>query len=477
MTQPDLLEIETIFSAVSIIAILLVAGLWLRHRSRWLTRMFLPGSVVAGVVALILGPDVAGNIARSLVGEDNPLGNGLFGQDIPTVWRALPSLLINIVFACLFLGKAIPSPGEIWRQAGPVVCYGQSIAWGQYVVGLVLAVLVLAPFFGMDPMIAALIEIGFEGGHGTAAGLAPVFDSLGFDGGVDLALGLASVGLLSAIVSGVVMINWARARGHLLDEDAVLAPAEVPEDMSSLLDGGPVEPSADDTGDTIDPMSLHLGLVALSILLGWVMLELLVAVERATWGASGLQLVEHVPLFPMAMIGGAIVQVTAARFGRADVIDRDLVNRIAGVSLDVIIVAALATLSLSVIADNLVPFLLLAFAGIAWNITGFLVLAPRMIPGPWFERGIPNFGQSMGMTVTGIMLYQMADPKNRSGGLERFGYKQLMFEPVVGGGLFTAMSLPLINEFGPWTMLAVTAVLLVFWLALGFRLTRTANKD
>ena len=142
-----------------------------------------------------------------------------------------------------------------------------------------------------------------------------------------------------------------------------------------------------------------------------------------------------------------------------------------------IIVAALATLSLSVIADNLVPFLLLAFAGIAWNIMGFLVLAPRLIPGPWFERGIPNFGQSMGMTVTGIMLYQMADSKNRSGGLERLGYKQLMFEPVVGGGLFTAMSLPLINEFGPWTMLAVAVVLLVFWLALGFRLARTANTD
>ena len=476
MPQPDLIEIETIFSAVSIIAILLVGGLWLRHRSRWLTRMFLPGSVVAGIVALMLGPDVTGNAAGALFGQDNILDNGLFGQDIPTIWRALPSLLINIVFACLFLGKSIPGPGEIWRQAGPVVCYGQSIAWGQYVIGLCLAILVLVPYFGMDPMAAALIEIGFEGGHGTAAGLAPVFDSLGFEGGVDLALGLASIGLLSAIISGVIMINWARARGHLLAEDTVLESADIPEDMSSLLDGAPVGKTAADTGNTIDPMSLHLGLVALSILAGWILLELLVAVEQVTWGSSGLQLLKHVPLFPMAMIGGAVVQVTAARLGRADVIDRDLVNRIAGVSLDVIIVAALATLSLTVIADNLVPFLLLACAGVAWNVTGFLVLAPRLISGPWFERGIPNFGQSMGMTVTGILLFQMADPKNRSGGLERFGYKQLMFEPVVGGGLFTAMALPLINEFGPWVMLAVTAALLVFWIALGLRMARKANQ-
>lgn len=36
-----------------------------------------------------------------------------------------------------------------------------------------------------------LIEIGFEGGHGTAAGMADTFADLGFEEGADLALGLA----------------------------------------------------------------------------------------------------------------------------------------------------------------------------------------------------------------------------------------------------------------------------------------------
>jgi glutamate:Na+ symporter, ESS family len=63
MTQPDLHEIETIFAALSVIAILLIIGLWLRHRSAFLTRLFLPGSVVPGIATLLLGPDVAGNAA------------------------------------------------------------------------------------------------------------------------------------------------------------------------------------------------------------------------------------------------------------------------------------------------------------------------------------------------------------------------------------------------------------------------------
>lgn len=476
MSQPGLHDIETIFSAISIIALLLVAGLWLRRQSVILTKLFIPGSVIAGMGALLLGPDVIGAVAQSMMGSDSFLSSGLFGQEIPSIWRALPSLLINIVFACLLLGKDMPGPRQIWQQAGPIVCYGQSIAWGQYVVGLLLAIFLLVPLFNMDPKVAALIEIGFEGGHGTAAGLAPLFERLDFADGVDLALGLASVGLLSAILSGVILISWARKRGYLMSEEQDTTFSLVSDRTSDLIDGAPTQFETGDAGDTIDPMSFHLGLVAMSILVGWLILEVLITFEKNTWGLSGIELIAHVPLFPMAMIGGAIVNFAVSRFWSSSAINRDIVNRIGGFSLDVIIVAALATLSLSVINDNLLPFLILAVAGIAWNIIGFIILAPRLIPGPWFERGIPNFGQSMGMTVTGMILFQMADPKNRSGGLERFGYKQLMFEPVVGGGLFTAVSMPLIHSFGTWIMLGVTGALLIFWLALGVKIANAVEE-
>ena len=34
-------------------------------------------------------------------------------------WSALPSILINIVFASLFLGKKLPTAKEAWRDGGP----------------------------------------------------------------------------------------------------------------------------------------------------------------------------------------------------------------------------------------------------------------------------------------------------------------------------------------------------------------------
>ncbi|WP_158967563.1 sodium/glutamate symporter [Chachezhania sediminis] len=491
LTVPDLSQIDTIFLAASLIALLLVGGLTLRHRWRVLGRLLLPGSVVAGVVALVLGPDVLG-AAVSAWDPQSALADGVWGAGVREVWRSLPSLLINIVFACLFLGKSIPGPRKIWHQAGPLICYGQTVAWGQYVVGLTLALLVLGPLFGMSPLAGALIEIGFEGGHGTAAGLAPVFTELGFEEGLDLALGLASVGLVAAILSGVILIHWARLRGILLSarvrQPVAATPAPGGGDMAETLDmmdvtraGGltAAEPEEEDERPdaVIDPLSFHLGLVAASIVIGRILLELMVAFEQATWGAGGLKLLSYVPLFPLAMIGGAVVQFAMTRMGKDHLIDRELVNRIAGVALDFTIVSALATLSLSVIADNFGPFALMVGAGIAWNVGAFLMLAPRMLPGPWFERGIADLGQCMGMTVTGLLLFQMADAKNRSGGLERFGYKQLVFEPIMGGGIFTAISMPLIVQFGPVAILCLTAVVAAIWLVMGRRLFVRSDGD
>ncbi|MQK95530.1 sodium:glutamate symporter, partial [Escherichia coli] len=92
---------------------------------------------------------------------------------------------------------------------------GQILAWGQYVVGLSLTLLVLTPVFGMDPIAGALIEITFEGGHGTAAGMADTFRELNLPAGADTALGLATVGLVSGVIFGVALINWARRTGRL----------------------------------------------------------------------------------------------------------------------------------------------------------------------------------------------------------------------------------------------------------------------
>jgi ESS family glutamate:Na+ symporter len=68
----------------------------------------------------------------------------------------------------------------------------------------------------------------------------------------------------------------------------------------------------------------------------------------------------------------------------------------------------------------------------------------------------------MGVTATGLILMRIVDPDAQSPAFEAFGYKQLVFEPFFGGGLVTAMAVPIIFLTGVWplfiTMLVVFLV-------------------
>ncbi|MDP2009009.1 MAG: sodium/glutamate symporter [Phenylobacterium sp.] len=461
-------------AALILALILLLIGAWLRSRSRTLTKVFAPASLVAGVLGLLAGPEVLGALVTALGGAEAPLATGAFPAWVTRVWSNLPGLMINVVFAGLFLGAAIPGPRRIWRLAGPQVAFGQTIAWGQYVVGLALALAVLTPVFGLPYASGALIEIGFEGGHGTAAGLTEVFSNFGFEDGLDLALGLATVGVVGAVVIGMALVNWAARRGHIqptlepaADVGEVLVASSGIDAAAEGLDRDPAQGRLMPGAEVIEPMTFIAGFIGGAILLGWLLLQALMLIENALWADTGVLIIRYVPLFPFAMLGGIAIQVVLDRTGKGELLDRRIVVAVQGLALDLLITAAIATLSLVAIGRHLWPFVLLASAGTAWCLFCFIVLAPRYMGRWWFERGIADFGQSMGMTASGLLLLRVSDPAGRSPALASFGYKQLLFEPVVGGGLFTAAAIPLIVGFGPWLILVLTTALTAFWMGVG----------
>jgi ESS family glutamate:Na+ symporter len=465
--------LKDVFFAFVWVALLILAGRFLKQKFRWIQRLYLPESIVAGALALILGPQIVGAIATRISGEDALLAGGFFSEPIRTVWSQSPGIFINIVFAALFLGESIPSPRSIWRKAAPQVVFGQSLAWGQYVIGILVTLLILIPFFDANPISAALIEIGFEGGHGTAGGMADTMVDLGFPEGADLALGLATVGIVSGIIAGTALADWGRRKGHVQHGAGEVQDIDgIPELTHTENAETRLRRSQLMQGLLIDPLSINFGLVGIAVVIGWLIQQALVWIEALTWGTTGFQVMTYVPLFPMALVGGIIVQLTLERLDLAPLVIQPLMKNIAGLALDVVVVTALASISLRVIGSNLGVFTILSIVGIAWNVLFFLYFAPRIFPTSWFEKGIGDMGQSMGVTATGILLLRMVDPRNESGAFESFAYKQLFFEPIVGGGLFTAAAPALIVRFGLGGMLLITGGLLLFWLAMGVLLMR-----
>jgi ESS family glutamate:Na+ symporter len=127
-----------------VLGIILLLGKWIRVITPNLQKLFIPSSLIGGFLALVLGPQVLGNLVRWSGYEGTMLSlfvGGIFPEDMLTVWAALPGLFINIIFATLFLGKKLPGIREIWNVAGPQVAFGQTVAWGQYVFGILIAIL------------------------------------------------------------------------------------------------------------------------------------------------------------------------------------------------------------------------------------------------------------------------------------------------------------------------------------------------
>lgn len=328
----------------------------------------------------------------------------------------------------------------------------------------------------MAPESAALLEVAFTGGHGTAAGLSGTFEELGVGYLTDLALGLATVGLVAGIIVGSLLVRWAIASPRFsIAREERLSRADDRDpgrlaayDVEATPDPAPTADAAEDRG--ISPLTITVIAIGLSILVGWALLEGLRAIERALTGDDAIM--GLMPLFPMTIIGGMLVQLAATKVGVASMIDRSNVNQVSGLSLDVLILTAVGTMSLAALSANLGALALMSAAAIAWSVASVVFLAHRLFRERWFENSMGDFGQSMGTIATGFMLMDMADPKHVTGATTSFGYKQLLFEPFVGGGLITAMAVPFIHTFGAGAMLVVSTVATVVVFAIGFRLAR-----
>lgn len=435
-----------------VLAIILVIARFIKRGSTILQRFFIPSSLVAGVIGLILGPQVLETIPEA----------------ITTEWAKLPKHLINAVFAGLFLGKVIPDRKKIWRLAGPMIAFGNVLAWGQYVLGAALAMFVLVPVFNASPLVGSLIEISFEGGHGTAAGLAPTFEQLGWPEGSDIALTIATISIISAILLGVFFVNWHSRHGR----DHKTRHAALERRQKQMIRSGYNLLRLGEKLST-NPKAIVINLIAfaLAIGIGWLLWQgLIMAEEFLLADMTHIRFFKYLPMFPLAMIGGLILQMLLRAFGKQTLIQRRTAEIISAIALDILIASAVATISLSVLGDKLPIILILSAAGIVWIVVAFLVLSPLFFRTYWFEKGVTNMGQSMGMTATGLLLQRLADPANKSKARESFAYKQLIFEPFMGGGIVTASAAIFIYEFGLMATLVVSIAITVFWLLLGLRL-------
>lgn len=270
--------------ALLVMAAFLCVG-YLAVRLPVVNKVFLPGSLMTGFILLLISPQVAGQYFPEW--QINP--------DFYSFWNILPKHLINVVFACLFLGKIILPAKKMWRLAGPQVAFGQTLAWGQYALGGLLTLFVLIPVFKARDLHAALIEMSFEGGHGTVSGMTPAFEKLGFTNGQDLAVGLATFSLCTALISGVILVNWGKRKGHINTVHTI----GLRERIYHRRIVHELNKQGIKLRDHLTSRKIlsHIVLIAISVMFGWLIYQSLLWAEGQVL-SNKVEVLRYVPFFP-----------------------------------------------------------------------------------------------------------------------------------------------------------------------------------
>jgi ESS family glutamate:Na+ symporter len=211
-----------------------------------------------------------------------------------------------------------------------------------------------------------------------------------------------------------------------------------------------------------------LALLSFVILLGYFFLLSLQEAESWLLGDADSGFFKYMPLFPIAMLAGLVIQKLAEKYKQAQHISQYHINITSNLALDLLIVSALGSLSLSTLSQQWEVILMLGLIGVVFNLTIYFAFAKYFFEKSWRIRGIGEIGQSMGTTAVGLLLLKQASAEDDTH-VKAFSHKQPLYEPIVGGGLVTAIAVPAIASTNPWYFLtAIIASLAIilstfFW--------------
>ena len=289
------------------------------------------------------------------------------------------------------------------------------------------------------------------------------FRNYGWSDGIDLGLTVATVGMVVGVVLGMVLVNWAHSKGHV-KEIRSFDDRPLNERLGVHLPGKRPDAGRQTVfSDSVDSLAWHVAVVGLSVGIGYIILLGLRALEIAIYPTASHRLFQAFPLFPLCMIGGVLLQAVVRACGHTLLVDHGQMQRISGAALDYLVLSAVATIKLSVVAANWMPLLALCVAGTLLSVLMVIFLAPRLFHEAWFERAIAEFGQSTGVTATGLLLLRTVDPENHTVAASSFGYKQLLHEAFMGGGLWTAFALTLVYTIGWFYVWLISLAMTLLW--------------
>ena len=430
--------LDALFVYLSILGILLVVGTAIRLKVPLLKRYHIPASLVAGVIGLILGPYFL----------------KIIPADIMNCWSGLAGRLIVIIFTPMLMGEIALNNKKTVKKAIGAICYSYSCCAAQYALPLLLSLFILIPLFNVNPLFSVIAEEGWMGGHGTAGGMAIVFEELKWMDGQSLSITSATVGLLYGIISGMILINIAARKGwsRFLHSETSLQNTDL---EMYTPDKRPVGTYATVNNGVIDTFAFHASILCIAMFIGWL-------ATRAIKMYLGIA----VSWFVTAMFAGLLVKKILDKTSWKNSLDKATMSRIQGLALEFLVAGAVASVNVSVIVTYAIPLIIQQGAMMVLMLFYGVWYCRRIYGDYWFENSMISYGTFCGVFATGMLLLKTCDPELKSDALEVYAVRTPFTTWSVGGGVITGMMPFWVVKYGTLKMAIITTVIALVVMAL-----------
>lgn len=420
------------------ISVLLIIGNILRQRVRVLQQLLLPAPITAGLIGLILGPEVL-----ALVPFSDEIGD-------------YTTILIAVVFASM--AYSMDLGGSVAKGARNMWAFSTTMFMFQWGLFVLAGIYLFKPVFGTEDWFGMMLPVGFVGGFGTAAAFGSALeDTAGAAAASSLGFTAATVGTLVAIIGGVIVSNWGIRKGK-----ATELQGDLPKELrSGYIEDEAERPSigkATTNPSSIEPLALNGGFVVFTVLVAYMVKGLI----SSQWENVSI------PLFALAFVIGFIGRGLLRLFKKPNYLDKDTVSAISGAATDYMIAFGIASIAPAALAAYWQALVLLFILGTIFCLFYLLVMAPLYFGEQWIERGIFGWGWATAAVATGIALLKMVDPKLKSGTLNEYGVAYVGFGPFEIGMNILAPIAVLASFTGPfgWVSTVVAVGILVASFAL-----------
>lgn len=390
------MTIDDLFIDVSLASLLILIGQFLRSKLKIFQRFFMPASMIAGFMGLLLGSEVFNLL---------PFSSGI---------GSYAGILVILVFTVIGINGYTPALSgsntaktELSRIIS-FLLYKFIAFFIQLFIPVAFTLLVLVKLFpDLNSGFGLLLATGFYGGHGTAAAVGSTFEDLGWQSATDLGMTFATIGILTGIFGGLALIKYAARKGYTAYiKDFKYVSGDL---RTGLIAPENRKPLGNETISSVslDTLAFHVSLVVGLAGLGYL-------INR--W--IGAHLLSGIPSFTIAFATALLFFFIFRKRGVYRYIDKKINLNIAGTATDYLVFFGVASIKITVVIDYAMPLLLMSLVGFLLVFFTVFPLGFLMNRYSWFERAIFVYGYSTGVFAIGFVLLRIVDPNNRSKTIE-----------------------------------------------------------